>query len=57
MALICPAAILSVLLNVLPCKCVSIRSEINFNRGIINTFITSPPNSERPAIAPYNDER
>lgn len=51
-ARMCPAAVLSVLLIDVPSRCGSMRSEINLSRGIINTFITSPPNSARPAIEP-----
>lgn len=35
-----------------PCKCGSIRSEMNFKRGTINTLITSVPSSTKPAMAP-----
>lgn len=56
MALIWPAAILSVLLAPVPFRCGSIRSEMNFKRGTMNTLITSLPSSPKPAIAPYNDD-
>lgn len=52
MARIWPAAVLSVLLIEVPSKCGSMRSEMNLRRGIINTLITSPPSSERPAMEP-----
>lgn len=57
MARMCPAAVLSVLLIDVPSRCGSMRSEMNLSRGMINTFITSPPNSDRPAIEPYSDDR
>lgn len=58
MALMCPAAILSVpvLLAPVPFRCGSIRSEMNFKRGTMNTLMTSLPSSDKPAIAPYNDD-
>lgn len=56
MALMWPAAILSVLLAPVPFRCGSMRSEMNFKRGTINTLITSLPSSAKPAIAPYNDD-
>lgn len=39
-----------------PLRCDSMRSEMNFKRGTMNTLITSLPSSPRPAIAPYNDD-
>lgn len=53
---ICPAAILSVLVQLTPCRHNSSRSDMNFRRGIINTFITSLPNSDKPSKAPYNED-
>lgn len=55
-ARMCPAAIRSVLLAAVPFRCGSIRSEMNFKRGTMNTLITSWPNSPKPPIAPYSDD-
>lgn len=56
-ARIWPAAVLSVLLNEVPSRWGSMRSEMNFRRGIMKTLMTSPPSSASPAMEPYSEDR
>lgn len=53
--LIWPTAFLSAVENPIVSVLDSSRSDIDLNLGMTNDFTTSGPNSQRPAIAPYND--